>query len=129
MSTVTARPSRRAAWEARLRSRRLPFAVLGALMLVAFVYLMSRADGSSIYYDEWSYVLFRRPWNAQALLEPHYQHLNLVPVLIWKVGLELFGLNAHPLFRAVAMAAHIACAGVVFLLAHRRGATWLGVLA
>src|SRR6201999_2658925 len=129
MSTATVSASRRVALNNLARSRWLPFAVLGVLMVGAAYYILSRADGATFYIDEWDFVLARRGWDADALLQPHYQHLMLVPLLIWKAGLELWGMDAHPVFRVISVLAHLVVVALVFAFAYRRGAAWLGVLA
>ncbi|MEA2684664.1 MAG: hypothetical protein QOK05_2992 [Chloroflexota bacterium] len=73
--------------------------------------------------DEWDFLvhydLSQRP---QDIFLPHNEHLSVIPLLVYKVLLALFGMRQYLPFVAVLAAAHVATAHVLWRLARRAGA-------
>jgi hypothetical protein len=130
MTTVTSPPRareqpRRAGargWvdEARARPLAVSLAVLGLLMLAAAVNLYRKGLGLTFNYDEWNWVMNRRGWSAATLLNPHNEHLSLIPVLIFKLLFATVGIDAYWPYRVVVIVAHLTCVALIFVLARRR---------
>lgn len=94
---------------------------------LAGVLFMHRSAPVVTFGDEWSFFLDRRGMSADSLLMPHNQHFVLVPVLIYKLMLNVAGLDHYWVFRAVILALHVCVALVVFALARRRFGGWAAV--
>jgi hypothetical protein len=95
-------------------------AALGAVLLIAFVYLLLKGNGTTFYYDEWNFVLDRRQWNFHAFLEPHNEHFSLVPVATYKVLFELVGLQEYGVYRSVLLVLHLVIAMLLFVFVRER---------
>ena len=89
--------------------------VLGA-SLVAGVVLLWTYRGLSFFYDEWDFIQNRRAWNPAAFLEPHNEHLVLLPAFIFKVLFAVFGIGSYWPYAVVLVITHVACALVLYAL-------------
>jgi hypothetical protein len=130
MTTVTSPPETRAkrrrvgarGWvdEARARPLAVSVAVLGVLMLIQAVNLYRKGLGLTFNYDEWNWVMNRRGWSAATLLDPHNEHLSLIPVLIFKLLFVTVGIDAYWPYRVAVILVHLLIVVLVFVLARRR---------
>lgn len=91
--------------------------MLAALTLALLMYL-TRAVG--FYYDEWNFVLDRSGNAPGVFLRPHNEHISIVPVLIYKALIAIFGLNHHWPFMAALAAMHVGLGCAVYALARPR---------
>jgi hypothetical protein len=89
-------------------------------MLLAAALILYAGRGLTFIYDEWSVILERRDWNADAFLLPHNEHLILVTVAIFKVLFVGVGLDDYWVYRAVGIGFHLACVALLFQVASRR---------
>ena len=87
------------------------------------------AQGLSFHTDDWSFVLERAGHSPGVFLEPHNEHLSLVPVTIYKVLLELVGLDHFEVFRLVLVLVNLAGAGVLLRARRARVRAGLGAAA
>lgn len=130
MTTVTSPPRPREqprrtgarGWvdEARARPLAVSVAVLGVLMLLQTVNLYRKGLGLTFNYDEWNWVMNRRGWSAATLLNPHNEHLSLIPVLIFKVLFVTVGIDTYWPYRVAVIVAHLVVVALIFVLARRR---------
>jgi hypothetical protein len=79
--------------------------------------------------DDWAFLLQRPGFSADALLEDHNGHLSVLPVLIYKLLVALFGLDAQLPFRLVLSAAFVALGIVVYALVSERAGRIPGLVA
>jgi hypothetical protein len=106
----------------------LPLAVLGALMALVAAVLLYEGRNLIIFFDEWSIVLDRRAWDLDAFLKPHNEHIALLPVAVFKLLFVTVGLDDYWVYRTVAVAVHLVCVGLLFMLLRRRLGDWPAVL-
>lgn len=83
----------------------------------------------SFYFDEWSFIIDRHGWSAGVFLQPHNEHLSLVPVVVYKLLFVTAGLNHYWPYRVVVIALHLLVVALVFLLARRRVGAWGAAMA
>jgi hypothetical protein len=103
---------------------------IGVVAAVAVLLLFGQTGGSTFYFDEWNFALDRRDRTLDAFLEPHYQHLSLVPILIYQGSLETLGMeNAHEAVRLLAALLHVTCALLVLAYSRPRVGDRLALLA
>ncbi len=102
--------------------------VLGAVLMAAFVYLAWETRGNTLWFDEWEWLVNRRSGGVHTFLEPHNQHLSLVPVAIFKLLFSTAGLDDYRPYRAVVIGLHLLCAVLLYVLARRRVGPWLALL-
>jgi hypothetical protein len=100
-----------------------------AVGLFTAVFILLLAKGSSFHTDDWSFVLSRAGHSPGVFLEPHNEHLSLVPVTIYKVLLELVGLDHFEVFRLVLVLVNLAGAGVLLVLVARESEPVWALLA
>ncbi|HEX2085281.1 MAG TPA: hypothetical protein VHF89_06325, partial [Solirubrobacteraceae bacterium] len=106
---------------ARLRDTRwLPWLALAAVMAGSAWLLMWAGRGTTFFFDDWSYVLHRGNWNPDTLLRPHNEHLQVFPLLLYKVLFETVGLHEHWVYRAALVALNLLTGLLLFLYARRR---------
>ena len=98
-----------------------------ALLVLGAVIVVLETSGLSFFGDDWDFVVERRGLSAHALLTPHGPHLSLVPILIYKLLLKVFGGGSYLPFRLLS-AADLALLALVLGLACRRGwGRWWGL--
>src|SRR5438445_181195 len=98
-------------------------------MLAAAVLLAHDTRGTTFFQDEWRWILERRGNSLATFLDPHNQHLSLIPVTIYKLLFATVGLRHYWPYRAVVTAAHLACVPLVFVYARPRVGAYLALLA
>jgi hypothetical protein len=111
------------------RRSRLAAAALGVVLAAAAVVLLVTGRNTSFQYDEWDIVLDRMGWNPNSLLHAHNEHLIAVPVLLWKLVLEVAGLGGYGALRVLQVVVLVALAAAVFAYARRRVGDVVGVAA
>jgi hypothetical protein len=79
--------------------------------------------------DDWEFLLFRRGFNADAILDPHGEHIVVVPVLIYKALLATFGMGSALPFRAVSTLLFLLSAVLLFVFLKRRVGEWPALAA
>lgn len=92
---------------------------LGAAMVVSAALLLWEGRHMTFFNDEWDIILHRRGHSLAILLRAENGHLILVPLLIYKTLLAVFGASYTP-FRVTAVAFGLLCAGLLFVLVRRR---------
>lgn len=123
---VAARPGARGAPR---RDDRLALAALALLVLAGLGLLLALGRDTTFYYDEWDWVQQRRDWSAAALLEPHNEHLSVVPVLLYKALFSTIGIEAYWPYRIVGLLLHGLVVVGLFLYARPRVGTVLALAA
>ena len=99
---------------------RLGWIALAGIVAAALALLLYLARGTSFYFDEWDWVLDRRAWDLDALLEPHNEHLSLAPVLVFKTLFSTVGIDSYVPYRVAGLAVHCGVAVLLFAYARRR---------
>jgi len=103
--------------------------VLGLVLLAAAAVLLWMTSGLTYYQDTWAFLMHRRGFTADAFLEPHNEHIVLIPVAIVKLLLAIFGMtSALPEF-VVLIGLLSATAILVFVYVRRRLGPWPAVIA
>lgn len=105
-----------------------PFVALLAVAVLTVVVLQVDSRGWTFYFDEWDFVLKRQGMGASQLLEPHLDHLSLVPILGYKVLLHIFGMDDYWGFMLAIALTAIACGLAVFFYARPRIGVWPAVV-
>ena len=115
----------------RLRSIDTPavrWGALAALLIAGAAFLLFETRGTLFFLDEWDYILYRQGSSLATYLEPHNQHLSLVPVTIDKLLFSTFGIGSYTPYRVVAVACNLICAALLYLYAQRRMGAWAALV-
>jgi len=91
--------------------------------------LLSLAADLTFFQDSWEFLMNRRELSVDALLQPHNEHIVLLPVAIEVLLLHVFGMSsAMPEF-VVLVALLLATAVLVFVYVRRRLGEWPALMA
>ncbi|MGB0121673.1 MAG: hypothetical protein WBP55_12055 [Solirubrobacterales bacterium] len=79
--------------------RRRPFSfLLGLLMVASAALLIHYRSGLNFMLDDWAFVVYREDGGIGDFLDPHNEHISILPVAIYKLFLSVFGMgSAMPL--------------------------------
>jgi hypothetical protein len=110
------------------RPEHLAKAAFVVLLVLAFALILIETRGLSFFADEWDFLLDRRGMSARVLLTPHGPHLSLVPVLIYKALLQVFGSSSYLPFRCMAAIDLVLLAWTVGVVSRREWGPWWGLI-
>lgn len=108
---------------------RLAAGAFALLAVYALIHLYRKGVNTSFYYDEWTWILGRHGGGASTFLEPHNEHLSLVPVAIYKLLWATVGLDHYGAYRIVVLVLHVTVAALLFAFVRRRVGDWLALAA
>lgn len=91
----------------------------GCIVTAGFAYLLWKGRGNTFFYDEWSWIEFRRS-GLHSILASYNGHLEPLPTAIYQALLHTIGLTHYRVYRTLAATAHCACATLAFAFARRR---------
>jgi hypothetical protein len=90
------------------------------MLAVTAALIFHETRGTTIWFDEWSWVLDRRGSGLGTLLEPHNGHFSLVPVLLYKALFATAGIDDYTPYRVMVVAGHLGCAVLLYAYAAPR---------
>ncbi|HKF83384.1 MAG TPA: hypothetical protein VKB23_10545 [Solirubrobacterales bacterium] len=105
-------------------SRNAPLVLLAVAMAAAAAVLLSYGSDLTFFQDSWEFLMNRRDPSVANLLEPHNEHIVLIPVLITEASLRLFGMESMTPELVLLVALLLANAALVFVYARRRLGPW-----
>jgi hypothetical protein len=103
-------------------------AVLGALACGGAVILWA-GHGTTFREDEWAFVATRLGGNADAYLQPHNEHLLLLPVVVFKALFAIVGLAHYWPYRVAVVIVHLVCVALLFVVVERRRGAAIAAIA
>ncbi|HEY6771510.1 MAG TPA: hypothetical protein VI035_03560 [Solirubrobacterales bacterium] len=109
--------------------RHLPDVLAGGAMLLSGVVLLHYLSRITFWHDEWSLLLHRRGWSVDTFLDPVVEHLVAIPILIYKVLLEVAGMDSPAPYQLVAVLTFLASVALVFVYVRARLGAWLALAA
>ena len=75
-------------------ARRRPFLILlGALMVASAAWLIHYRVRLGFFLDDWQFVIGRHGEGIGNYLDPHQEHIVVIPVAIYKLFLNVFGMG------------------------------------
>jgi hypothetical protein len=98
-----------------------------ALLALGAAIVLYETRGFTFYFDDWDFVLHRPGLSATALLAPHGPHLVLVPIVVYKILLSVFGGSSFLPFRLLAALSLVATALVLGIVCRRVWGRWWGL--
>ena len=111
------------------RIQTLPIVLLVLALAAAAILIVVLANHLTYFGDTWELLMNRRHFTADALFDPHNEHIVVVPVLICQLALGIFGMSsAMPEF-VVLVAGLVATAALLFVYVRRRLGPWAALLA
>jgi hypothetical protein len=106
-----------------------PYLLLAAAVALSLAALLSLGSGLTFFQDTWAYLMNRRGTSADVFLEPHNEHLVVIPVAIEKLLVEAFGMTSALPEYILLDAMLVATALLLFAYVRRRLGPWPALLA
>jgi hypothetical protein len=110
-------------------SRNAALVLLAVAMAAAAAVLLGYGSGLTFFQDSWEFLLHRRDPSVATLLEPHNEHIVLIPVLIEQASLRLFGMESMTPELVALVAMLLGTAALLFVYARRRVGDWPALFA
>jgi hypothetical protein len=110
---------------------------LGTPVLILLIWLAG-ASGCLLVYlgskltfllDDWEFLLYRRGFDADTILDPHGEHIVAAPILIYKALLATVGMGSALPFRIVSTALFLLSAILLFAYLKDAVGQWLALAA
>jgi hypothetical protein len=114
---------------ARLRRSSLPWVLLIGAMLASAALLIALQSHLTFFLDDWDLLLHRRGFSADVFLQPHNEHIVIVPTIIYKTLQATFGMGSAGPYQVVSIATFVASAALLFVWIRRRSSVWLALLS
>lgn len=111
------------------RRRNAPEVLLGVALVASATLLLVFSSDLTFFQDTWNFLMNRRDLTAEALFDPHNEHIVVIPVAIEQLLVALFGMtSATPEFVLLTLA-HLAAAVLLFVYVRRRIGPWPALIA
>jgi hypothetical protein len=94
--------------------------IVAAMALVAAAAILWLARSYTFYFDEWTFILTSPDWTWSTYLQPHNEHLVMLPRLIYAALLSTVGLRSYLPYMATLLALHATSAVLLFEIVRRR---------
>jgi hypothetical protein len=107
--------------------QRAPILILTVAMAASAALLFSYTSHLTFLGDSWELLVRRPRWSLDTFFEPFNEHPVVIPALVYKSLLAVFGMNSALPFHAVAIALFLLCAVLVFVYMRRRVGDWLAL--
>jgi hypothetical protein len=109
--------------------RNAPIVLLGTALLASCALLLALEWNLTFFQDTWAFLMHRREFTVDAFLEPHNEHIVVIPVALEKLWIAVFGMTSA-LPEQVALTLVLAATGaLVFVYVRRRLGSWPALLA
>lgn len=92
--------------------------VVAATVIGVALFLIVR--GFTFYQDEWAFIASRREFSLEALLRPHNEHWQAIPIVVYQVVFAIRGLGSYGSLAAASVGAQLFAGAMLFLLLRRR---------
>lgn len=83
-------------------------------MLASAALIFHYRSGLNFMLDDWSFVIGRENGNAGDFLDPHNEHISVIPIAIFKVFLAIFGMGSPWPMHVFSVALFMLLVGVLF---------------
>jgi hypothetical protein len=109
--------------------RDAPTILLGVALLASAVLLFALGWNLTFFQDTWAFLLERRGSSVDDFLDPHNEHLVLIPVAVTKLSVALFGMTTARPEMVVMTLTLLVTAALLFIYVRRRVGPWLALMA
>jgi hypothetical protein len=110
---------------------------LSTPVLVALIWLFGASAclllylGSKLtfFLDDWTFLLYRPGFGADAILAPHGEHIVVIPAFVYQALQETIGMGSAFPFRVISTALFLTSAALLFVFLRRRVGQWPALAA
>lgn len=96
-------------------------------MVVSGVLLLVLISKLTFLIDDWEFLLRRRGLSLDVFLDPHAEHISILPVAIYKAIQAGIGMESLLPYGVISTAAFLAAAALLFVYLRRRVGAWLAL--
>ena len=111
------------------RAREPASLLLIAAMAASGLFIVVLGSKLTFILDDWTFILYRQGFTADAFLNPDNEHLVAGAVAVWKLLLDGFGMDSLVPFRIASTAMFLLGDWFLFVLIRRRIGPWPALLA
>jgi hypothetical protein len=113
------------------RSERLALYAFVAYLVAAFPLLVFRVGKFHWFAaDEWDYLAGRTAFDLGDLFRPHNEHLVTLPILVYRLAFNIFGINSYRPYQALIVGAHLGTIVLLRVVMRRAGVgPWMASVA
>jgi len=98
-------------------------------MLASAAVLLGFMSELTFWRDEWAFILNRRGFSVDTFLDPHYEHIAIAPIAIYKLLLAIFGMGSPLPFQLAAVTMFLGAVLLLFVWLRKRVSEWLALAA
>jgi hypothetical protein len=99
--------------------------IFAILAIAVWGFLLWMGRGLTFFSDEWAFIEGRSLFDISSWFAPHNEHWSTIPIVAYRLLMELVGLRTYVPYLAVLTGLHVLVAAAVFLLLRR----WTGAPA
>jgi hypothetical protein len=110
-----------------LRNPSAPLILFAGAALACWVLLLVLGSRLTFLSDDWAFLIFRRGFGAHQVFDPHNEHIAVIPVLVYKAVLGVFGMTSQQPLRAVSIPVFLTSVVLLFVWLRRRVGDWLAL--
>jgi hypothetical protein len=111
-------------------SARLALGVFVAVVALAFARYAVAGRRAWFFYDEWDFLADRNGGNLHDLFTPHYDHWSTLPILVYRLLWNVFGLRTYRPYQLLIIALHLTAAVLLRVVMRRAGVgPWIATVA
>jgi hypothetical protein len=111
-----------------LRSPRAPQIVFGAALVVMAIVLVVAQWRITFFQDTFAFLLDRQPWTFHSFVFPHNEHIVILPVVVTKVLLAVFGMSSNVPEQIAMGITVLGAATLLFVWLRRRLDPWVAAI-
>ncbi len=102
------------------------FAIAG---ISSGVLLLALQSHLSFVGDDWDFLIYRRGFSVGTFLEPHNEHISIIPVAVYKLLLSIFGMGSALPFQIASTSLFLLSSVLLFIYLRSCIGEWLALFA
>ncbi len=110
-----------------LRQPAAPRLLFAAALAASWALILALGSQLSYLNDDWDFLLLRPGFGAHQILDPHNPHIVVIPILIYKAVLAIFGMGSQQPFRVASTPLFLISVILLFAWLRRRVGDWLAL--
>src|SRR4051794_5290070 len=110
-------------------ARNAPLLLLAGALVASALLILALTWHFTYLQDTWEFLMNRRAFTPDSFLEPHNEHIVVIPVAIQQMFLHLFGMGSAKPEYVLLTVMLVVSACLLFVYISRRVGPWLGLFA
>lgn len=110
-------------------TRNAPLLLLGGALLASALLILALTWHFTYLQDSWEFLINRRAFTADSFLQPHNEHIVVIPVAIMQLFLHVFGMSSAKPEYVLLTLMLVVSACLIFVYISRRVGQWFALFA